>query len=115
MKYLYAKDTELSASATEAEGIEEHRRLRLCAAQRDERRRAGADRPRVGRSGRERNAQTGADIRHPASADREGGIDLLRGRARSAAGGLRVLARAGAQLSAQPGRRLRRPVANSQV
>src|SRR5262245_14091703 len=98
MKYLYAKDTELNGRITEPARIEELPRLRLCAAQRAERHEADRDRPRDGRSGRDRNAQTGAYIRRPASADRESGFDLLRGGARSAAGRLWLLARAGAQL-----------------
>ena len=84
-------------------------------AQGHERRRADQDRQGARRAGRDRHAQAGADLRDPEGAGREERPDLLRRRARSAAGRLRLPARAGLQLPAGPGRHLRLAVADPQV
>ncbi len=77
--------------------------------------RAHQDRARARDPGRDRHAQAGADLRDPPRPRREGGVDLLGGRARSAARRLRLPARPRLQLPGRPRRHLRLPFANPQV
>ena len=76
---------------------------------------ADADRQGQERRRRDRHAQAGSDLPDPQGADRAERLHLLRRRARSAAGRLRLPARARLQLPAGPRRHLRLAVADPQV
>ena len=76
---------------------------------------AHADRQGSHRRRRDRHAQAGADLPDPQGADRAERVHLLRRRARSAAGRIRLPARARLQLPARPRRHLRLALADSQV
>ena len=76
---------------------------------------AHPDREGSHRRRRDRHAEAGFDLSDPESADRAERLHLFRGRARGAAGRLRLPARARLQLPARPGRHLRLAVADSEV
>ena len=93
-----------------SQGHPQHRRT-----QGDEHRPAHPGRQGPARRGGDRDAQAGADLSDPEGADGAERVHLLRGRARSAAGRVRVPSRARLQLSAGSGRHLRVAVPDPEV
>ena len=103
------------ASRTSRAAVAPRRRAQHRRTEGNEHPEAHADRQGAQRGRRHRHAQAGADFPDSEGADRAERIHLLGRRARSAAGRIRIPARARLQLPARPRRHLRVAVADSEV